>query len=131
MGALIMTLNKFIIGALTVLNLSGCASLLNGQEQAITIKSHQKADIYIDGEYAGTGLTTRSVSRDERHLIQVKLNSCETEFKTDAQFNRMSLLGLLVDAGLFSIPIDFFTGAAWSVTPSKVHVPLDCESSQN
>lgn len=110
--------------------LSGCASLFNGQEQAITIKSHQDAEIYIDGDFAGKGLITRSVVRDEAHLIQVRLNDCQTEFETRAEFNRTSLLGLMVDAGLISIPIDFFTGAAWNISPSKIHVPVNCTSSQ-
>ncbi|WP_396589048.1 hypothetical protein [Bermanella sp. R86510] len=105
---------------------SGCASLINGQEQTLYVKSHVNADIYINQRYAGQGVAKRSVQRDQAHTITVDHEGCQQSFTTQARFNRTSLLGVLLDLGLISIPIDFMSGAAWDVYPDKVILEPSC-----
>jgi uncharacterized protein YceK len=107
--------------------LSGCASILNGDQQDLTIKTHDNAEIFIDDRYVGTGYVSRSVKRDKAHEIRVELGECRQSFTTEARFNYTSLLGLIIDAGLISIPTDFISGAAWNVYPDKIKMQPTCQ----
>jgi hypothetical protein len=57
----------------------------------------------------------------------VELGECTQSFTTQARFNYTSLLGLVMDAGLISLPTDFITGAAWEVYPDKIKMQPSCE----
>jgi len=120
----------FTILVSTALLSSGCASLFNGNKQALTIKTNSDAEIFIDDRFAGTGTTIRKVSRDQTHTIRVELGSCQNSYQTQAEFNKISLLGLFVDVGLVSIPVDFLSGAAWKIHPSKLYLPLTCQETE-
>lgn len=112
---------------LSLVSLVGCASMFSGSEQTIVIKTTEGTEIFIDDRYAGTGYTKRNVSRDEPHVIRVENSKCQASFTTEARFNKLSLLGLLVDAGLISIPTDFATGAAWHVYPDRIQLHPNCD----
>ena len=106
---------------------TGCASMFSGSEQTIVIKTTEGTEVYIDDRYAGTGYVKRKVSRDEPHIIRVESKDCQRSITTQAEFNKMSLLGLMLDAGLISIPTDFATGAAWQVYPDRIQLNPECE----
>ena len=109
-----------------LLFLSGCASITSGSEQQFTVKTGKTTEIYINGRYAGKGYSSKKLARDQTHKIELALGDCKQTFTTQAKFNKMSLLGLLVDAGLVSIPVDFMTGAAWSIYPNNINAQPDC-----
>lgn len=115
-----------IILIMTLCYLSGCASLLNGDTQQITIRSTAGSEIRVDNKFAGMGVARVHVARDELHTISVKNNGCEQSMTTESHFNKTSLLGLFIDAGLLSIPIDFTTGAAWQVEPADIQLTPGC-----
>jgi len=109
--------------------LNGCASITNGSQQQVTIKTGKNTEIYINGRYAGKGYSSKKLARDQQHKIQLALGDCKQTFTTQAKFNKMSLLGLMVDAGLVSIPVDFMTGAAWTISPNTIQGQPDCSES--
>lgn len=114
----------FLILILFALN--GCASLLNGDTQQITIRTTAGSEILVDNKFAGLGVAKVNVTRDELHTVTVKNNGCSQEMTTQSHFNKTSLLGVFIDAGLLSIPIDFTTGAAWQVEPSEIQLTPGC-----
>ncbi|MFY0700315.1 MAG: hypothetical protein JXR04_05800 [Bermanella sp.] len=122
------TLKLIAISALTFLY--GCASMFNGSEQQVSIKTHPDAEIYIDDRFAGNGYSQKMLRRDTSHTIRVSKGGCEQTYITQARFNKTSLLGLFVDAGLISIPVDFVTGAAWDVYPDRFVMQPDCMTDQ-
>ena len=109
-----------------IFSLSGCASLFNGSQQDVTIKTQKDAEIFINGRYAGTGYTVKSLPRDEQHEIKVVNKGCEESLLTQPRFNKISLMGLFMDLGLMSIPTDFISGAAWNIYPNKVQLDATC-----
>lgn len=119
-------LPKSLILLFTLLQLSACASLFNGSQQQVSIKTHVQAEIYIDDRFSGKGYAQKPLQRDESHVIRVALGDCEQTYITQARFNRTSLLGLFLDAGLISIPVDFMTGAAWDVYPDRFIMQPEC-----
>jgi len=112
--------------ALVFLFLTGCASITNGSQQQFTVKTGKNTEIYIDGRYAGKGYSSKKLARDQIHKIELALGDCKKTFTTQARFNKMSLMGLFIDAGLFSIPIDFMNGAAWNIYPNNIQAQPDC-----
>jgi hypothetical protein len=124
-----MRLIKTALSLLIFLNVTGCASMFSGSQQTLVVKTTEGAEIYIDGRYVGTSLIKREVARDMSHEIRVEKDGCENSFRTQSKFNKTSLLGVLVDAGLISIPIDFATGAAWHVWPNKLEIQPICDNS--
>ncbi|MGR6874537.1 hypothetical protein ACU6U9_20090 [Pseudomonas sp. HK3] len=119
------TIKLFII-ILTAIQLSACASMFNGNEQQVSIKTHSDAEIYIDDRFAGNGYTQKKLARDEAHVIRVSKGECEQTYTTQAKFNKTSLLGLFIDVGLISIPVDFMTGAAWDIYPDRFIMQPQC-----
>jgi len=120
---------KFLLGlicALSLWGLTGCASLFNGQSQHVSIRTHPDAEIHIDDQFVGKGQRNILLERDKAHEIKVSLNTCEQTFSTQKSFNKTTLLGLFVDFGLISIPLDFATGAAWNIVPTRLHMQPHC-----
>ena len=117
---------KPFIFAIAVMQLTACASMFNGSEQEINIKTHPNAEIYIDDRFAGNGQTRKKLARDQAHIIRVEMGECQQTYTTKAQFNKTSLLGVFVDLGLISIPIDFMTGAAWDIHPDRFIMQPEC-----
>ena len=117
--------NRLILIFITM-QLTACASMFNGSEQEINIKTHPSAEIYIDDRFAGNGYTRKKLTRDEAHVIRVELGECQQTYTTKAKFNKTSLLGIFVDLGLVSIPVDFITGAAWDIYPDRFIMQPEC-----
>lgn len=117
---------KTLICLLLITQLSGCASMFSGSEQQVSIKTHPDAEIYIDDRFAGNGHTQKKLRRDEPHIIRVTKGTCEQTYTTQAKFNKTSLLGLFLDVGLISIPVDFITGAAWDIHPNRFIMQPKC-----
>lgn len=114
---------------LSSLFLTGCASITNGSQQEVTIKTGKTTEIYIDGRYAGKGYSRKKLARDQTHVISLSLGECKRTITTEAQFNKMTLMGLLLDMGLISIPVDFMNGAAWNIYPNKIEAQAICNNS--
>jgi hypothetical protein len=68
------SLKLIAVSLLTLLG--GCASLFNGSEQQVSIKTHPDAEIYIDDRFAGNGYSQKMLKRDTSHTIRVSKGSC-------------------------------------------------------
>lgn len=124
-----LSIIKFFVFFVVILQLSACASMFNGSEQEVNIKTHPDAEIYIDDRFAGNGYTQKKLARDEPHVIRVTKGECQQTYTTKAKFNKTSLLGLFIDVGLISIPVDFMTGAAWDIYPDRFIMQPECMNS--
>lgn len=101
--------------------------MMNGSTQNVTVKTQKSAEIFIDERFVGKGYSTRNLTRDEPHTISVVHNGCSQTLTTEARFNKVSLLGFLLDLGLFSLPIDFLSGSAWNIYPNKIELTPVCQ----
>ena len=108
----------------------GCAYLFHGTSDEIHIQSGDpKAELYVNDEAVGIASATSTVDRDRTYTIQAKKQGCETRtVQTGDKFDPISLLGLLLDAGIISILIvDMgITGAAWKTYPLTYTVNPIC-----
>ncbi|MBI4357170.1 MAG: hypothetical protein HY559_04775 [Gammaproteobacteria bacterium] len=107
---------------------TGCASVLTGTEDTITINSQEKdATILVDHQPIGKEAVSWQVKRGEPHTIMARKEGCkDVIIQTDRKFNLVSLLGIPIDLGLITISVDLLTGAAWKTSPRAYSVTPDC-----
>ena len=70
--------------------LSGCASMLNGEHQVITVKTEPDTEIFINDRYAGKGFAKQKLPRDKQHTVKVVKEGCEDNgLITQPDFNKI------------------------------------------
>ena len=106
---------------------SGCASIINGTRQIITLSSTPEgAEIFENGYSIGTTPTQLRFKRGEDHLLTFRLEGYE-----DVRVTLEKELDPIVFLNLTSIlgyAIDFSNGAAYKLDPSIVDVMMREES---
>lgn len=121
-------MKKYFSLTLVALVLASCASIIKGTEQQINIVSEKDVEIYVDGVKTGTETAIARVKKGDVHSITVKKEGCETlTVETGEAFDTTSLLGILIDFGIISIPVDLASGAAWKVEPTLYNVTPICK----
>lgn len=113
-----MSLRKLLVVPCALL-LGGCASLIHGSYDTITVNSLEPGTrILVDGVPRGTDTATVQVKRGEPHVIRAEKPGYEPlVVETGDAFDTTSLLGIFIDLGIVSIPIDMISGAAWKTQP--------------
>jgi hypothetical protein len=124
-------MKKMALIAALAMGLTGCASVIKGSNETISVNSVEKGTtIYVDG--AARGLDTASVSlkKGKTYNIRAEKEGCEAVSTTTGEsFDPTSLLGILIDFGIFTIPMDLISGAAWKIEPTTYTVTPICKKS--
>ncbi|WP_190274820.1 PEGA domain-containing protein [Leptothrix cholodnii] len=112
-----------------VVALGGCSSIIKGTSETISVNSIEKGTtIYVDGAARGLDSASVSVKKGKPHSIRAEKDGCQAvTADTTETFDPTSLLGILLDFGIFSIPIDLMSGAAWKVEPTTYTVTPICQ----
>ena len=120
---------KLIFVLAIILMSSGCASILHGNNDNISVNSLEKGTtIYVDGAARGLDSTVVNVKKGKPHLLRVEKEGCQAiTAQTSESYDPTSLLGILLDFGLISMPIDFISGAAWKVSPTTYTLTPICK----
>ncbi|GAA3544509.1 hypothetical protein [Zobellella aerophila] len=106
---------------------TGCASIINGTNDTVSITSDADTSIYVDGNRAGRGDITIPLKRGKTHIITAKKEGCfANSIETQTAFDKTSLLGILIDFGIVSIPLDFAIGGASEISPRIYNVEANC-----
>lgn len=125
-----MLRSLLVASILVIIPFSGsCASIISGGHDTISVTSTEKGTaIYIDGVLRGTDSVEAEVKRGHRHEIRAEKDGCQTvAFETSESWDATSLLGVLIDFGIVTVPLDFLIGGCWKTSPtlytvSPVHV---------
>lgn len=119
---------KKIILLATFISLASCGTIISGTSQNISVtateagKPVEGAACVIDNEsqkYYVTTPGTISVDKSKKDIVV----SCEKDGKKSdiakgsSDFNATTLLGILLDFGIISIPTDLISGATWEYPP--------------
>ena len=99
--------------------LSGCASMIHGTSDQITVSSLEKDTVIsIDGVPRGKDTAMAEVKRGKTHQIKASKTNCQDVMaETSKSFDLTSLFGVLIDFGIITIPLDFIIGGAMETTP--------------
>ena len=121
--------NIILILVITILT-QGCATIIKGTNDKIAINSIEKDTlIYVDGAVIGKDAVLIQVERGDTHTIRATKQGCQDIFlNTGESFDATSLLGILIDFGIITIPIDLLSGAAWKTDPKVYSASPICNS---
>lgn len=124
-------MKKFVAIA-CALQLTGCASVIKGSSETITVNSLEKGTtVYVDGAARGLDNASVNVKKGKPHSLRVEKEGCQAVTgDTTESFDPTSLLGILLDFGLITIPIDLISGAAWKVEPTTYTLTPICPKAQ-
>jgi len=118
-----------VIIAIICIFFTGCAGIINGRHDTITVHSiDDGVSIYVDGVKLGYNEVITKVKKGDTHIIKVTKKGCKTRMiQTGRDFDFTTLLGILIDWGIISIPIDLISGAAWKTSPTIYTLNPICE----
>jgi hypothetical protein len=107
---------------------SGCAGILHGTSDTVSVNSMEEDTvIYVDGTPRGKDTAIAQLERGDDHTIRVSKQGCgDVTMETTDSFDTASLLGIFLDWGIISIPIDLVSGAAWKTDQSVVTLTPIC-----
>ena len=115
---------KTLLLSVVALSISACGTILSGTSQNISVNSIQGGqeisgaacviDNGIQKYYVNTPGTI-SVDKYKKDIaVQCEKDGIKSEIaQGSSDFNAITLLGVLLDFGIFSIPTDFISGGAW------------------
>jgi uncharacterized protein YceK len=122
-------MKKLALIAFVALSLTGCSTLFKGTTETISVNSIEKGTtLYVDGAARGVDSATVSLKKGKTYHLRAEKEGCEPVVGlTNEAFDPTSLLGVLLDFGLITIPIDMITGAAWKIEPTTYTLSPICK----
>ncbi|MGH7273740.1 MAG: PEGA domain-containing protein, partial [Nitrospiria bacterium] len=120
----IINYHKSLPFAFLVLFSSGCATIMHGKTQSLTIESNPtKAVATIEGQTAETpGIFI--LKRERSYSVKLEKDGYEPATATVEKSMSWWLAGNIVFGGLIGLLVDFTTGAAYTLEPERVLVQL-------
>jgi hypothetical protein len=103
---------------------SSCATIFSSGHDTITVSSAEKGtSIYVDGVLRGADSIQAEVKRGHKHAIRAEKEGMQSvTIETGESWDALSLLGILIDFGIFTIPLDFLMGGCWKTDPTMYTV---------
>lgn len=120
---------KKIIVMCIVFFISGCAAIISGSEERISVNSlDPDAMIFVNGAVRGKGSISVSLPKKDNHTFTTKKEGCkDVSVNSGSTFNGVTLLDIFWGWGMFvAFPIDFGSGAAWNITPKDYTITPIC-----
>lgn len=107
-------MNRYLLFIFTFL-LSGCSAIINGKSESLTVRSADpEAILYVNGMKVGKDSAVWSQQRGKTSILEAKKDGCATGvIHTDTNFDPTTLLGIFIDFGIVSIPVDAINGTMW------------------
>lgn len=125
-----MCFKKTVLALSAVAMATGCATTIKGTSEEVTINSLEPdTTLFVNGAARGVDSAFVSVKKGSPHTITAKKEGCQPVTQmTGEQFDATSLLGIFIDWGIITIPIDLISGAAWKVEPTSYTVSPICDN---
>jgi len=114
---------------LPLLLTTACASIVHGTNDQVSVNSLEKGTtISIDGAPRGQDTAMAELKRGKTHFIRAEKPGCqEMSIETSRRFDPASLLGVFIDFGIITIPLDFIMGGAMKTEPTTYTVTPICK----
>lgn len=116
----------FIIGVLIVLSISGCATIIDGDVQTVTINSEpSKAKVVMNGMPMGDTPLTINVKRSKTTVVQLRKEGYhDQQVQLQTRFNKITLLNFS-SGGAYGFTTDYATDSMVEFDPSAYLVTLE------
>lgn len=104
---------------------SGCASIVSGSTQDVSIRSNPAgAAVLINGMSSGTTPLTTDLKRKKRHQITIQKDGYLEEKRTTKRGFNWWYAGNIIFGGIIGLIVDPCTGAMYKVEPEEINVTL-------
>jgi len=122
-------MKKILAAAIVPMLMTGCASVIKGDTDDITINSLEEGTtLYVNGAARGKDSAFVTLDKGRTYSITAKKDGCApVTAQTGESFDPTTLLGIFIDYGLITIPIDLISGAAWKIEPKSYTVTPMCD----
>lgn len=106
---------------LSILLLSGCATIISGSRQNVEISSEpSSAKVYINEVEIGKTPVQRKLKRNQEYQLILKLDGYKTyETKLERKFNAWYIGNVLI-GGIIGLIVDPITGAIHKLKPEEI-----------
>lgn len=116
---------QFLLLALYVRLMIGCATIIHGSSQDIQFASSpDDAEVWIDGSKMGDTPTKVSLKRKNEYLVTVKKDGYKESTVKIERSTSAWLIGNIIFGGIPGCVIDLITGGAYDLSPERVDVSL-------
>ncbi len=125
-------MTKLFVAVIIMLVLSGCASMISGTSDRITVNSNNpKTKIYLNEKEIGLGSTVAKVPKRGEYVFKGVIENCSDAYsEVERSFDPVSLLALLLAIpgwiGFFLVDV-LITGAITKATDTMVFLSPICE----
>ena len=110
---------------------TGCATIVHGNRQTVTINSEPDgATVKIDGLKGKTPFSA-SLARNNDYVVSIKKKGYkEEQVQITKSFSGLSIIGNILWL-LVGVIMDFASGSAYNLSPTKVEVELEKADTDN
>ena len=110
---------------------TGCATIVHGNRQTVTINSEPTgASVRVNGLKGKTPFSA-SLARNQDYVISIKKEGYKEEMiQITKSFSGLSIIGNILWL-LVGVIIDFASGSAYNLNPTKVDVELEKETNDS
>ena len=120
---------KFLVLLFVVVSLGlfsgGCATIINGSDQAVSISSAPPgATIELDDGRTFTTPTTVRLERKRDHVVSISMDGYHTEQVTLMRTMSGAVAGNILAGGFIGWGVDALSGAQYKLVPPTVSVSL-------
>jgi len=114
-----------ISGGLTLLSLSGCATIIHGTKQEVGISSTPTgATVMIDDNDVGVTPVVSKLTRKKNHVVKIQLAGYQPFETTLTHSVSGWVWGNLAFGGLIGLVVDASSGGIYKLTPEQVEGAL-------
>ncbi len=116
---------SLILFSLLLFYLTGCASIVRGSKQPLTVYSNvQGADVYVDGHKVGETPFSDEIDRKKSILLEVRKEGYTTVPIRLNTSMESAFWGNIILGGPLGSTVDFATGSMWKISPNTYNVDL-------
>lgn len=120
---------KILILTAGVAVLAGCASIVSGTSQVVSVNSNvDQAEVRINGTTVGRTPYNGQIKRGKDTVVEVSKSGYGTQSTTLSTKLEPIFWGNIIFGGVIGSTTDLATGACWEYAPASVYVNLNQKS---
>ncbi len=118
-------MNKFLFSLLVTFSLSGCATIMHGTDQSLTVSSTPPgAAVMVNGVKMGTTPMAIELDRGDQHFVTVaKDGFTPAEFTVTKEVSGWAW-GNIFLGGLIGLAVDAATGGLYNLEPTRLDADM-------
>ncbi len=114
---------------LTVITLFGCASIVKGTKEDVSVTSNPSAHVVItakSGEvfFDGYSPVTTSLPKKNEYTVKVTIDGYQDQIVQITKEFEMWTIGNILCGGIIGLVVDAVDGAMWKLEPNEINVSL-------